>query len=198
MFGLDVYDCVCVLNTPAQVAAFTKPQVALGGNFGVSLGPVGSGSAINAAVTNPGRPAWSYIKSRGIWAGVQVDGTVIVSRADANAVFYEERGITAQRILQGDVAWPMGSRPLFEVLKALEDGRGYAPSVVEEGAAVPPPARDMPVMDEKPAVMPEVKVTDTEETEQVPAYSDKDEELYASSIADEKERLAKADEKAGQ
>ncbi|CAI6084158.1 unnamed protein product [Clonostachys chloroleuca] len=198
MFGLDVYDCVCVLNTPAQVAAFTKPQVALGGNFGVSLGPVGSGSAVNAAVTNPGRPAWSYIKSRGIWAGVQVDGTVIVSRADANAVFYEERGITAQRILQGDVAWPMGSRPLFEVLKALEDGRGYAPSVVEEGAAIPPPARDMPIMDEKQAVMPEVKVTDTEEREQVPAYSDKDEELYASSLADEKERLAKADEKPAQ
>ncbi|VUC22493.1 unnamed protein product, partial [Clonostachys rosea] len=183
---------------PAQVAAFTKPQVALGGNFGVSLGPVGSGSAINAAVTNPGRPAWSYIKSRGIWAGVQVDGTVIVSRADANSVFYNERGITAQKILQGDVAWPMGSRPLFEVLMALESAREYAPSVVEERGDVPPPARHMPIMDEKQVVMPEVRVTDTDEKELVPAYSDKDEELYASSLADEKERLAKADEKPAQ
>lgn len=122
MFGLNIYDCVCVLNTQAQVDAFAKPRVSLGSDASVTVGPVGTGGHVEAAVSKTARPMWSYTKSRGLWAGVQIDGTVVVARGDANAVFYGERGITAKRILQGDVAWPLGAKPLFEVLMAV-DGR---------------------------------------------------------------------------
>ncbi|KLO93417.1 uncharacterized protein Y057_9090 [Fusarium fujikuroi] len=115
VFGLDVYDCVCVLNTPEQVAAFTKPRLSFGAEGSVALGPIGTGGSVEAALSKTARPMWSYMKSRGLWMGVQIDGTIVVTRGDANATFYNERGITAEKILCGDVAWPMAGKPLFEI-----------------------------------------------------------------------------------
>ncbi|GKU03720.1 hypothetical protein FLAG1_05438 [Fusarium langsethiae] len=140
VFGLDVYDCICVLNTPEQVAAFTKPRVSLGAEGSVAVGPVGTGGSIEAALSKTAaRPVWSYMKSRGLWAGVQIDGTIVVARGDANAVFYNERGITAEKILLGDVAWPMAAKPLFEVLQALEGWATYDRTVVQAVGESPTP-----------------------------------------------------------
>jgi len=151
MVGIDIYDCVCVLRTPEAVRAFTRPRVSLGGEIGLVAGPVGAGGAVEAAVdllgNNKGgnngnggpEPVWSYIKSRGLYAGVQADGTVIVARPDANAEFYGRRGITVEQILAGDVPrrgpegmWPEGARQLMEVLKAAEGRRDVDERVIRE------------------------------------------------------------------
>lgn len=173
VFGIDVYDCVCVLTSPKQVAAFTRPRVSLGGDASVAVGPLGSGAALSSALAESARPVWSYMKSRGVWAGVQIQGTVMLSRADANAVFYGQRGISAKTILTGDVAWPEGAKPLFEVLRGL-------------GA----PERTMvPVADAHGQGSPVVKPTEgvTEKADVKEAV----EEQY-ESVLDEKERLRKS------
>lgn len=136
--GLDIYDCVCVLNTPAAVEAFTKPRFSLGGEVAVAAGPVGAGTSVEAAVGKGVKPVWSYMKSRGIYGGVQVDGTVILQRPDANAAFYGTDQISVDKILKGEVGdgiqsgknknedivmWPEGGRQLMEVLKAAEGKR---------------------------------------------------------------------------
>ncbi|RGP60382.1 hypothetical protein FLONG3_10848 [Fusarium longipes] len=139
VFGLDVYDCVCVLNTPEQVAAFIKPRISLGAEGSVAVGPVGMGGSVEAALSKTARPVWSYMKSRGLWMGLQIDGTIIVARGDANATFYNERGITAEKILLGDVAWPMAAKPLFEVLQALQGQTTYDREVVQTIGEAPTP-----------------------------------------------------------
>jgi lipid-binding SYLF domain-containing protein len=131
VFGLDLYDCVCVLNTPEQVAAFTKPRLSLGAEGSVAIGPVGTGAGVEAALGKTVQPVWSYMKSRGLWIGIQIDGTIVVTRGDANATFYNESGITAEKILHGDVAWPLGAKPLFEVLQALEGQTDYNRTAVQ-------------------------------------------------------------------
>lgn len=180
MLGLDIYDCVCVLNTPAQVNAFTNPRVSLGGDASIAMGPIGTGTSVDAALSKTVRPMWSYMKSRGLWAGVQIDGTIIVSRADANAVFYNERGISAKKILRGDVAWPMGAKPLFEVLKAIEGRPDFDHTVVQEVGRMPSPGDT--VLDEKRE--PTVVEYEHNEQQQEPAHDE--------SILDEKERLKRA------
>jgi lipid-binding SYLF domain-containing protein len=200
MLGLDVYDCVCVLHTPAQVRAFTRSSLTLGGGASVAVGPVGGGGAVNAAVGRAARPVWSYIKSRGLWAGIQVDGTVFVTRNDANAVFYNRRGITANTILTGeDVAWPMGAKPLFEVLRAIDGRADLDQSVVDEVAMAPPPG-DV-AMDERvsqTSLRPAAHSADYVHVEHrdvkerpVEARRESD-DIYESSVLDEKERLAKS------
>ncbi|KAK3328071.1 hypothetical protein B0T19DRAFT_423616 [Cercophora scortea] len=146
MVGLDIYDCVCVLRTPEAVRAFTRPRVSLGGEIGLVAGPVGAGAAVDAAIgARSTKPVWSYMKSRGLYAGVQADGTVVIARPDANAAFYGRGGITAEEILAGNVPssaaqqggggaamWPLGGRRLMEVLKAAEGRRDVDEGVLRE------------------------------------------------------------------
>ncbi|KAI1499565.1 hypothetical protein F5X99DRAFT_389359 [Biscogniauxia marginata] len=179
MAGLDIYDCVCVLNTRSAVDAFTRPRLSLGGEVSVVAGPIGTGASVDAALaTRCGggskaerekgkgkgkgsiEPIWSYMKSRGFYAGLQADGTIIMQRPDANAAFYGERGITVERILSGQVPangghsgsystqgrkndddivmWPEGARQLIEVLKAAE-GKGADANVMSQVSAQPTP-----------------------------------------------------------
>ncbi|KAI1774452.1 hypothetical protein F4818DRAFT_82970 [Hypoxylon cercidicola] len=154
MAGLDIYDCVCVLNTPAAVEAFTKPRLSLGGEMTVVAGPVGAGAVVDAALAKGSKPVWSYMKSRGLYGGVQVDGTVIVHRPDANAAFYGADKIGVDQILRGEVRdntgraaggkdeglvlWPQGARQLVEVLKAAE-GRRADEGVMRELGEQPTP-----------------------------------------------------------
>ncbi|KAI5865218.1 hypothetical protein GGS23DRAFT_594763 [Durotheca rogersii] len=170
MVGLDIYDCVCVLNTEAAVDAFARPRVSLGGEIAVAAGPVGAGTGLEASLGRGGaKPVFSYMKSRGLYGGVQVDGTVVVQRADANAVFYGVDRINTEDILRGEVPrnsgggsgssehkdkgkdglvmWPEGARQLMEVLKAAE-GKGADESIIKElgsqptpGDLAPPPAQ---------------------------------------------------------
>jgi SH3 domain-containing YSC84-like protein 1 len=150
-FGLDIYECVMVLNTPAQVAAFTRPRVSLGGEAAVSVGPLGAGTALEAAVSGTARPMWSYIKSRGLWAGIQVDGTIMLSRPNANRAFFNDGAITAEKILKGDVAWPEGGKHLFQLLAAIDGRARLDEATIREVAreSTPPPARDSALVDEK-------------------------------------------------
>lgn len=141
LIGLDIYDCVCVLRTPAAVKAFTHPRVSLGGEIGLMAGPIGAGGSVEAALAKAGTtPIFSYMKGRGFYAGVQADGTIIVGRPDANGEFYRQRGISVGQILSGRVPlpppsppqtadasgartippWPVATRQLMEVLKAAE------------------------------------------------------------------------------
>ncbi|OTA86137.1 hypothetical protein M434DRAFT_399988 [Hypoxylon sp. CO27-5] len=156
MAGLDIYDCVCVLNTQAAVDAFTKPRLSLGGEIAVVAGPIGAGTSVEAALGKGGKPVWSYMKSRGLYGGVQVDGTVVVQRPDANAAFYGVDKISVDKILRGEVPnnsgkstsggkkdegivlWPEGARQLIEVLKAAE-GKGADEGVLKELGDHPTP-----------------------------------------------------------
>lgn len=172
--GLDIYDCVCVINSKEALAAFTNTRVGLGTDLAVVAGPYGAGGAVEfgAAVENrPSRkqggekgekeneagaaeqhqqtlkpdqqqadkkrrslsasgfkPVFSYVKSRGFYAGIQIDGTVVVERKEANGAFYGER-VPVDKILEGRVPqqgptgmWPTGARGLLETLRGAEAG----------------------------------------------------------------------------
>ncbi|KAF0316426.1 duf500 and uba ts-n domain protein [Colletotrichum asianum] len=132
MIGLDIYDCVLVLSTAAQVAAFTHPRVSLGAESSVAIGPLGTGGAVEAALSKTSRPMFSYIKSRGFWAGVQVEGTIILARQDCNAVAYQDRRTSAKKILACQAEWPEGSQPLWHALMAMD---GYYSAVMDADIA---------------------------------------------------------------
>lgn len=146
MIGLDIYDCVCVLRTPEAVRAFTHPRVSLGGEIGLVAGPVGAGASIEGALASSTKPVWAYMKSRGLYAGVQADGTIVGARNDANAAFYGQKGISVEKILKGEVPgrgpegmWPGGARHLIEALKSAEGRRDVNEAILKEVDAGPTP-----------------------------------------------------------
>lgn len=186
--GLDIYDCVVVINTREALEAFTKTRTSLGSDLAIAAGPwgaggsvdwemdrkdkgkrvsmgedkpptstpsgagshatTGTGTASTAHLANPTtgssvdrkpspirealkKHVYSYVKSRGFYAGVQIDGTVITERKDANAAFYGDKNITVDGILAGNVRqqsgphlWPAAAKGLMEVLAGAEGWRG--------------------------------------------------------------------------
>lgn len=134
--GIDIYDCVVVINNAKALEAFKKLRVTLGGEVSVAAGPVGVGGTLDANV-DPRKnqdhvPVFTYMKSRGLYAGVQVDGTFIVERNDENARFYGERvGVTD--ILAGRVSnVPESVNSLMEVAKSAEGRTDVDQSVVDD------------------------------------------------------------------
>jgi SH3 domain-containing YSC84-like protein 1 len=120
VYGFDVYDCVCVLNTQAALDAYTKPEVNLGA-VALAAGPMGVGSTSGKV-----EAVWTYTKSRGLYGGVTVDGTMIKERTEINAKSYGA-GKTPAQILRGEVGFvndtqrtAAGVNRLVEILKQSE------------------------------------------------------------------------------
>lgn len=116
-----MYDCVCVLNTTAAVDAYTKTEVNLGGAVALAAGPLSIPTN-----TKDVKPVWVYTKSRGLYGGLTVDGTVIKERPDVNTEFYGSK-VTSEKILKGEVVpqnstsgWLVAVSQLIEVLKMAE------------------------------------------------------------------------------
>lgn len=142
--GIDIYDCVVVINTQEALEAFTKIRCTIGGEVSAALGPVGMGGIVDSEVVKRQAPIWTYLKSRGFYAGVQVDGTIVVERTDENERFYG-RKVSAQEILAGKV-W----NTQFESVKLLRDtikaaeGDNKADAAVASQFATLPPAQELP------------------------------------------------------
>ncbi|PNS15159.1 SH3 domain-containing protein [Sphaceloma murrayae] len=120
LVGVDIYDCVLVINSRKALDAFTRLRATLGGDLSVSAGPVGIGGLVETEVHKRQAPIFSYIKARGFYAGVQIEGTLVIERTDENERFYGQK-ITAQDILQGKIRHPSSEcKGLYETLKAAE------------------------------------------------------------------------------
>ncbi|KAI9866060.1 MAG: hypothetical protein M1830_006036, partial [Pleopsidium flavum] len=123
LVGVDIYDCVVVINTLQALEAFTKIRCTLGGEVSAVAGPVGVGGIMETELHKRQAPVWTYLKSRGFYAGVQVDGTVIIERTDENERFYGQR-IPVADILAGKVRHPpYETKMLMETIKAAQGDR---------------------------------------------------------------------------
>ncbi|KAK0105030.1 hypothetical protein ONS96_004435 [Cadophora gregata f. sp. sojae] len=141
MAGIDIYDCVIVINNRKALEAFKTMRVSLGGELSVVAGPLGAGGVLEAElVKNSKKPIFSYVKSRGLYGGLQIDGTIIVERNDENAKFYGER-LPISNILAGQVKnVPRETRMLAEVVKQAEGRTDVDPVVLDQASHVPPPS----------------------------------------------------------
>ena len=90
-------------------------------------------------LTRDSRPVFSYLKSRGVYAGVQVDGTILIERTDENERFYGEQ-ISVTNILAGKVRYPpRETRKLLETIKAAEGRSDVDQKLVREVDLQPVP-----------------------------------------------------------
>ncbi|KAJ1309755.1 hypothetical protein OPQ81_006520 [Rhizoctonia solani] len=117
--GADITDFVIVLNSEEAVRAFSMGgNVTIGGNISASAGPIGTGGAVQASLASPA-PMFSYSKSKGLFAGLSLEGTVLIERKDANRDFYGS-DVPAKDILSGRVPPPEVAGKMYEVIEAAE------------------------------------------------------------------------------
>jgi len=133
--GVDIYDSVLVINTYTALEAFTKLRCTLGTEVGVAAGPVGMGGSLDTEVVKRQAPIWSYVKSRGLYAGVALEGNLVIERTDENERFYGER-VGVADILVGKVRHPPVEQyqVLMDTLKAAQ-GDQIDDSLLPDGVA---------------------------------------------------------------
>ncbi|KAG2229894.1 hypothetical protein INT48_001329 [Thamnidium elegans] len=117
--GAELTDFVLVLNTKEAVKTFSQGgNVTLGGNVSVAAGPIGrNAEASGSASLKHIAAIYSYSKTRGLFAGVSLEGSVVVTRGDANEKFYGQR-VTAKQLLSGAIPPPPEADALYRALNA--------------------------------------------------------------------------------
>ncbi len=115
--GFELTDFVFILNDYAAVRTFSQAaSVTLGGNVSIAAGPVGRNAEASGAASMKGvAGVFSYSKTKGLFAGVSLEGSVLIERRDANEKMYGGR-ITAKQLLEGGVRPPPAADPLMRVL----------------------------------------------------------------------------------
>lgn len=137
--GADIYDCVAVINNDKGMEGFTGMRATIGGEISAAVGPLGGGKQLESEIAS-GRqaPVWTYTKSRGLYVGVQIDGTVIAERMGENQKFYGVEKVRHAQILSGQVQpRPGAAVQLWETLQAAE-GLQFDPR------QLPPPYEAVP------------------------------------------------------
>jgi lipid-binding SYLF domain-containing protein len=95
-------DIVLVFTTKAGIEGITGGKLTLGADAAVAAGPVGR-SASAATDQNFAAEVYSYSRSRGLFAGVALDGTSLSVDRKANEHFYKKKGVMASEIINGTV-----------------------------------------------------------------------------------------------
>lgn len=111
--GAQLTDFVFVLNTDAAVRAFSREgNIKIGADVSAAAGPVGRD--VQADVT-PTAAVYTYSRSKGLFAGVSLEGAIIGAQKTANDRYYGH-AVTARQIVNGKVAPPAGASGLMAIL----------------------------------------------------------------------------------
>ncbi|KAK8128271.1 hypothetical protein PG984_009379 [Apiospora sp. TS-2023a] len=142
LLGVDVYDCVVVINTFTMLEAFGRPKVVLGTDVAMTTGPLVSLGLWENEIkcTDLSDTVFTYVRSKGQLSEVKLEGTVLNERTDENERFYGN-SFSVPKILAGDVNQSLPQlRPLTEMLKAAEGRTDYDASLLEQLSDHPAPS----------------------------------------------------------
>lgn len=117
--GFELTDFVFILNDASAVRAFSQfGALTLGGNVSLAAGPVGRNAEASGAASTRGVAAvFSYSKTKGLFAGVSLEGSMLVERKDANEKLYHSR-VSASQLLTGTIPVPPAADALMRVLNS--------------------------------------------------------------------------------
>lgn len=115
--GFELTDFVFILNDKNAVRTFSQAgSLTLGGNVSIAAGPVGrNAEAAGAASLKGVAGVFAYSKTKGLFAGVSLEGSALIERRDANEKMYGSR-VKAADLLTGSVRAPPQAQPLMNVL----------------------------------------------------------------------------------
>ncbi len=82
--GGDASQLVFLIRTTRGLEQFYRNDFKMGVDAGLSAGPVGGGGAVTGITAD----LLSYASSKGIFAGMQLDGALVAVSNDSNAAYY--------------------------------------------------------------------------------------------------------------
>jgi lipid-binding SYLF domain-containing protein len=156
--GAQSSDIILVFTTKRGIEGITGGKITLGADASVATGPVGRQGSAGTDITFDAE-VYSYARTRGLFGGIALDGSVMAIDRSANAAEYHKSGITAAEIFAGQTPPPPEAAQRF-LARLAEATRttvraAASPDAPATGAApgtAPPsadPARTYPLDDTK-------------------------------------------------
>ncbi|HEV2702164.1 MAG TPA: lipid-binding SYLF domain-containing protein [Steroidobacteraceae bacterium] len=162
-WGVTSTDVILVFTTKRSIDRIASGQLTLGADASVAAGPVGRSAS---AGTDPTLSAevYSYSRSRGLFAGVALDGSALTIDNNADARFYDKGVVNAYDIIGGSVRTNNDIAKRFLDTVSRTTGAGAqpppAPAPVSAAPAGAAPAasggaQTFPLSDPKPGQEPQ-------------------------------------------
>src|ERR1700691_6787220 len=141
--GAQSSDIILVFTTKTGIEGIAGGRLTLGADASVATGPVGrQGSAATDVQFNA--EIYSYARTRGLFGGIALDGSVISIDRSANSALYGKSGVTATEIFsaQSPTAPPAAQRFLDQLgeLTHTQARSSPAPQADAPAAAAGAPA----------------------------------------------------------
>ena len=135
--GAQSSDVILVFKNRSAVDSISQGKFTLGADASVAAGPVGRTAEASTDITFKSE-VYSYSRSRGIFAGVALQGAGLTMDRKANAAFYGSPSITPEQIFAGGGnAAPQEANTFVQVLTAKTDGLPLRPGTAARSMSAP-------------------------------------------------------------
>lgn len=114
--GVEVSEVMIVVMTDKGLNSLMSTSFKIGGDASIAAGPVGAGakSTVTADLI-------SFARAKGVYGGLNLDGTVVHTNVDWNDIYYSGRSVLPPDILMRKTASsPKSAALLAEVAKATK------------------------------------------------------------------------------
>ena len=158
--GAQSSDIILVFTTKRGIEGIAGGKITLGADASVATGPVGRQGSAGTDITFNAE-IYTYARTRGLFGGIALDGSVISIDRSANASVYHTSGISATEIFAGQSPPPPATAERFLERLAEATRTTVRAAASPETTAPPPqpgnapsvaePARTYPLDDKKTA-----------------------------------------------
>ncbi len=153
-WGGQVADIVLVLTTRRSIEGITDGKLTLGADASVAAGPVGRTAMASTSLTFDSE-VYAYSRSKGLFAGVSLEGSGIFINNKANRRFYDGAK-SATEILSATGTPPTPADELMAEVRRITSVAQHEAAEPAKPAAEAPPAeaRTYPLADPEPGKEP--------------------------------------------
>jgi lipid-binding SYLF domain-containing protein len=129
--GGQATDFVLLVMNPRGAHSMIKSKVKLGGDASVAAGPKGRTASAESDVTLRAE-VLSYSRSRGLFAGISLEGSTVRPDNDANERVYGKKLTAEDIIFKGAVAVPPPAQKLVSTLNLKTPKNNSDPNSLKE------------------------------------------------------------------
>ncbi|MBL8072261.1 MAG: lipid-binding SYLF domain-containing protein, partial [Nitrospira sp.] len=120
-FGAQISEVVLLVLTQRGVDSLLLGNFKLGADGSVAVGPVGAGVA-GATTPNLSADLLSFVRAKGLFAGVSLEGAALISRDEWSRAYYG-KPVTPTEIITGHTVKNPHSEVLRTEIKKAIDGK---------------------------------------------------------------------------
>jgi len=114
--GAQSTDFILVFKTKKSIDAVSKGKFTLGADAAIAAGPVGRKAEAGTDVQMKAE-IYSYSRSRGLFAGISLEGAALQVDTKANKAYYDTSNCTADKIFSGAVKAPSSALSFKQTLR---------------------------------------------------------------------------------